>query len=452
MALKQKTDQTENLRQAIKSFRDAIDAISSPLSSGLESMLQMEMLSGDFNVRLPLAGFTPFDGLESEADIDMGNNAANGKLRKQCPNTGSERNKPAQSRGEIFQERSRVALVADEQYKQIESRGDIPERLSRVAPVADERCKPIESRGDIPERLSEVSPVADERSKPIESRGDIPERLSGVPQVADQRYKPTQPRGEITPEKCVTADSLNSSQIRKQNPGAVENTLAAVGNLVEQILDDERQIHAEQENVDPGSKRQSFADTPSGGVSGGVPGGVPENKVPGHTGQCNHLQKKNRQTGSHHGVTEGPLPGKLPFTISQIKDNNAKATANNSDGSKPLSNCLARVGILADEILRFPATGNKTDANVRADNLSGQVGNDLTARADIVPGAGEFDGKPGMKFQHPKGAFLPKKICNVTEVVLNDSMPANSLDKDAITTLVNGVLVEQARRHGVDLS
>ena len=57
-----------------------------------------------------------------------------------------------------------------------------------------------------------------------------------------------------------------------------------------------------------------------------------------------------------------------------------------------------------------------------------------------------------MNFQQTKGDSLSNKLSNATNTVLDYSMSANSIDKDAITRLVNEVLVEQAKRHGVDLS
>jgi hypothetical protein len=247
-------------------------------------------------------------------------------------------------------------------------------------------------------------------------------------------------------------------QNRKQNLDAVENTLVAVDNLAKLILDEEhpshaKQVRAEQENVDYGRKRKSNDERlKTETLSARAPSGpVPEDKAPGHTGRGSHPQKENRQTGSCHGVAEEPLSGKLAFPTRPVEGSNDNRRRRGD--CRALSTCLAQVGSIADEILRTPAKGGKADANtVRTQNRFSVSENPGRKMAGTVVGAGEFDSKPDMKNQQPKGNFLSNKVNNVTEVVLNNSMLAGSLDKDAITALVNDVLVEQARRHGVDLS
>ncbi|MCP4115972.1 MAG: hypothetical protein GY737_11305 [Desulfobacteraceae bacterium] len=137
-------------------------------------------------------------------------------------------------------------------------------------------------------------------------------------------------------------------------------------------------------------------------------------------------------------ITPVKVPAMAPCPDSSGPSRIREHNANDRDGCRPLADCLAKVGMLADEILRSSATGSKVDVNARA--------------VDTVSGAGGFDGRPDMNFQQSKGDIFSKKTGSVTEVVFNDAMPAGSLDKDVVTSLVNDVLVEQARRHGVDLS
>jgi len=111
MDLKQNSDQTENLRQALKSFRDAIDALFYPLPSALENIVLAERLIEDFNVSQPLVGFTPFDALKSEANIDIANNATKDKTPKPYRNTDLERHQSTKSRGTLSQHRFGTASI-----------------------------------------------------------------------------------------------------------------------------------------------------------------------------------------------------------------------------------------------------------------------------------------------------------------------------------------------------
>ncbi len=424
MVLKQNSDRTENLRQAVQSFRDTIDAISSPLPSGLESMLQMERLIEDFNVSLPLVSFAPFDGLTSEADLEM---------RKQYPNSDTQRYNSGESREENPQVKSVMQDGGAEEYRQNQSRGNIPGITDKA------RGTPWEPHSTAPDTMLEIPANANNKQVRQKLGGGGGKTITPISVSAMEPFS-----GSFTPSQIKN---------RKQNLDAVENTLVAVDNLAKSILDDDHQSDADQENVESGLKCRSKDERlKTESISARVPSGaVPEDRSPGHNGRGSHPQKENEQTGSYHGGAEEPLPGASVFSTRPVKGRNANRRR--GDDCRALSTCFARVGSIADEILRTSAKGSKAEANtVRTQNRSSQGENPEPVMAGAVVGAGVFDSKPDMKNQQPKGNFQSKKINNVTEVVLNKSMLADSLDKDAVTALVNDVLVEQARRHGVDLS
>jgi hypothetical protein len=429
MALKQNSDKPETLRQAVQSFRDAIDAISFPLPSGLERMLQMEGVIEDFNVSLPLAGFSLFDGLTSEADIEM---------CKQSPNIDSQRSKTDEYRADSSQVKRVMQDGRAEDCSRNHSPGNIPGIMDKT------RVTPLEPHATAPDTMLEIPAEANNKK--------VREQLGGGGGKS------------ITPISVSAMESIPGSftpspiQNRKQNLDAVENTLVAVDNLAKSILNGEHKscaelVHAEQENVESGLKHRSKGErlkTESLSAKKTL-GAVSEDKAPGHTGRGSHSHKENRQNGSYHGGIEEPLPGASVFSTRPVESRNA--LGRRRDGCRALSTCLVKVGRMADEILISSAKGSKADGNtVRTQKRYSQSEIPGSAIAGTVLSAGEFDSKPDLKNQQPKGNFLSNKVNNVTEVVSNKSMPADSLDKDAVTALVNDVLVEQARRHGVDLS
>ena len=253
--------------------------------------------------------------------------------------------------------------------------------------------------------------------------------------------------------------SVNPNQIPAQDSDAVENTLVVVDNLVQQILDDEHQTYAKQKKIDSGLNHQSLdkradkrlqkesilsTNSPFLAITP-VPA-VPQGETFSHTEQETHPQRKNKQASSLYSGAEGTRDKKLQFNSSQFNGNNF----NSSNSCQTLSNSLTQIGIIADEILQSPTTGR--GANIKAQNISGKSENDRAASDNSALSASHFNNRYNMKFQQTKGDFLSNKLSNATNTAFNYSMPENFIDKDAITTLVNEVLVEQARRHGVDLS
>lgn len=433
MALKQNRDGTDNLRQAIEPFRDAFEAMSSPLPRGLETMLQMERLMEALDAGLPLMGFGPFDGLGSGADIDVGNTATTGNLPEQHPDMDLERFRPAENRGEGPRVKGRNPAGGIENH----SRGNIdgsPD-AAWLAPWGQE-IPASDTPLEIPAKANN-EPLKQKKEK--QRTGD-----GGMETISLLRV----------PAMAPCPDASGSSRSRERNPGAVENTLAAVDTLAEELLDDDRQIHAERNDVYSGLKGRSkekqmevpvnvSTDMPP--VAGVAGGGVPEEKALGHTGREIYSYEKSRQIVGHSGVAENTLPGSMAFAAGQTRGHNAGGR----DGVRPLTDCLARVGMLADEILRASTGGGKMDVKAKPQSRVGGGGNNPAARAaDRVAG----DGGPDMKVQQPQDAFFSMRTGSVTEVVINDAMQAGFLDKDAVTALVNEVLVEQARRHGVNLS
>lgn len=445
MALKQNSDHTENLRQAIKPFRDAVDTLSCSLPGDLENIVLAKRLSKKFNVSLPLVGFTPFDALKSEANVDIANNATTDKTPKRYRNTDLERHQSTKSRGEITQTNTT-------QTKKVKQDRGIDQ--SRVNTSKNDSSGNIIAVNDTAPSTSSVQQFAvrDTTSETPAKHNNKQIRQN----LGFSELNTTTPI-RVLPIEPLPA-SVNPNQIPAQDSDAVENTLVVVDNLVQQILDDDHQT-AKQKKVyfglnhqiidnrsDKRLKTESILSTNTPFLAMTPLPAVPQGERFSHTEQENHPQRKNKQANSLYSGTEGTRDKKLQFNSSQFNGNNF----NSSNSCQPLSNSLTQIGIIADEILQSPTTGR--GANIKAQNISIKSENDRAASDNSALSANHFNNRYNMKFQQTKGDFLSNKLSNATNTAFNYSMPENFIDKDAITTLVNEVLVEQAKRHGVDLS
>jgi len=441
MDLKQNSDQTENLRQALKSFRDAIDALFYPLPSALENIVLAERLIEDFNVSQPLVGFTPFDALKSEANIDIANNATKDKTPKPYRNTDLERHQSTKSRGEITQANTT-------QTKKVKQDREIDQ--SRVNTSKNDSTGNIVAMNDTAPSTSRVQQFA---VRDMTSETPAKHNNKQIRQNLGFSELNTTPPIRVLPIESLPA-SVNPNQIPAQDSDAVENTLVVVDNLVQQILDDEHQTYAKQKEVDSGLNRrsldkradkrqqkESILSTNSPFLAITPLPVVPQGETFSHTEQGSHPRRKNKQANSYYSGAEGTRDKESHFNGNNF---------NSSNSYQAISNSLSKIGIIADEILQSPTTG--PGLNVKAQNMSSESENDRAASDNSGLSASHSNTIHNMKFQQTKGDFLLNKLSNATNTVLDYSMSANSIDKDVITTLVNEVLVEQAKRHGVDLS
>lgn len=434
--MKQNSDQAENLRQALKSFRDAIDALFYPLPSALENIVLAERLIEDFNVSQPLVGFTPFDALKSEANIDIANNATKDKTPKPYRNTDLERHQSTKSRGKITQANTTQTKKVKQDREIDQLRVNTSKNDSSGNIVAMNDAAPSTSRVQqfaVRDTTSETP--AKHNNKQIRQNLGFSELNTTTPILA-------------LPIEPLLA-SVDPNQIPAQDSDAVENTLVVVDNLVQQILDDEHQTYAKQKEVDSSLNRRSLdkradkrlqkesilsTNSPFLGIKP-LPA-VPQGETFSHTEQGNHPRRKNKQANSYYIGAKGTRDKESHF--------------NSSNSYQAISNSLTKIGIIADEILQSPITGH--GANIKVQNISNESKNDRAASDNSGLSASHFNTIHNMKFQQTKGDSLSNKLSNATNTVLDYSMSANSIDKDAITRLVNEVLVEQAKRHGVDLS
>lgn len=434
--MKQNSDQAENLRQALKSFRDAIDALFYPLPSALENIVLAERLIEDFNVSQPLVGFTPFDALKSEANIDIANNATKDKTPKPYRNTDLERHQSTKSRGKITQANTTQTMKVKQDREIVQLRVNTSKNDSSGNIVAMNDAAPSTSRVQqfaVRDTTSETP--AKHNNKQLRQNLGFSELNTTTPILA-------------LPIEPLLA-SVDPNQIQAQDSDAVENTLVVVDNLVQQILDDEHQTYAKQKKVDSSLNRRSLdkradkrlqkesilsTNSPFLGIKP-LPA-VPQGETFSHTEQGNHPRRKNKQANSYYSGAEGTRDKESHF--------------NSSNSYQAISNSLTKIGIIADEILLSPITGH--GANIKVQNISNESKNDRAASDNSGLSASHFNTIHNMKFQQTKGDSLSNKLSNATNTVLDYSMSANSIDKDAITRLVNEVLVEQAKRHGVDLS
>lgn len=434
--MKQNSDQAENLLQALKSFRDAIDALFYPLPSALENIVLAERLIEDFNVSQPLVGFTPFDALKSEANIDIANNATKDKTPKRYRNTDLERHQSTKSRGKITEANTTQTMKVKQDREIDQLRVNTSKNDSSGNIVAMNDAAPSTSRVQqfaVRDTTSETS--AKHNNKQIRQNLGFSELNTTTPILA-------------LPIEPLPA-SVDPNQIPAQDSDAVENTLVVVDNLVQQILDDEHQTYAKQKKVDSSLNRrsldkradkrlqkESILSTNSHFLGIKPLPAVPQGETFSHTEQGNHPRRKNKQANSYYSGAEGTRDKESHF--------------NSSNSYQAISNSLTKIGIIADEILQSPITGH--GANIKVQNISNESKNDRAASDNSGLGASHFNTIHNMKFQQTKGVFPLNKLSNATKTVLDYSMSANSIDKDAITRLVNEVLVEQAKRHGVDLS
>lgn len=439
MTLKQRNNETENLRQQVKFFRNAIDMLSCPLSSALENIVFAERLSEKFNVSLPLIGFMPFDTLKLEA-----NNVSSDKTPQYYRNNDSQLHYPTKSRDETRKNTTQEKGVGQDRGI---DRSQVKTSSKKYG------------SGNIVEMNDTVRSTS--RDPQFTVRDTSPET------PADHNKKQIRQNLEFNELTATTANKVFSikpspgssdpCQIQAQGMGSVENTLIVVDNLAQEILHDEHHASAKDKDKETHSDLNQRSQDKSADqrpqkerilsaktlLSAMTPlHNVPKGEMLSRTEQQNHPQGKNKQASGYRSVTEETLNKESHF-------NEINSTSNN--GCKALSNSLSQIGIIADALLQSPTTtGN--GVKVKEQNIPGIRENDRVAWDGSGLSVSDFNNKHNMKFQQTERSSLSNKISNATEPVLRDSILVNSIDKDAIATFVNEVLVEQAKRHGVDLS
>lgn len=438
MTLKQDSNQTENLRQATRSFRDAIDVLSCPFSSSLENIFLAEKLSEDFNVSLPLVGMMPFSALKSENNIDTAYIEKKDKTPERNCNNNFEWHQATKSRGETTQENTMQT-----------------KNVSQVRGI--DQSKVNTSKNDSNGNIVTMNDKA--RSVSRVQQFTIRDTNSEIPQIPakhnNKEIRQNLGFSELTTTTPIKVSSIeplptsaNPNQVQAQDGNAVENTLVVVDNLVQKILGDQHQAYAKHKEVDSSLNLQSLdkhADKPHLAMT--ALRAMPQDDVRIHTEKRNHPHKKNMKTNNlYNSRAEGSQDTELQFTGNQFRGNNF----NGSDNCQTLSNSFIQIGIVADEILQSSITGRreniKSQKNDKKNSWSTCDNSDLSVS--------DLNTRHNIPSQQTKGDYPSSNISNATSVGFNsnNSISENSLDKDAITTLVNEALAEQAKRHGVDLS
>lgn len=445
MASKRNSDQSENLRQAVKSFRDVVDALSHPLPSGLENIILVERLGEDLNVGLPLVGFSPFDALQSDTNIEIGTNPATDKMHQRYRNTDWERHQTAQLKGRMTQSNSQTKRETQDGGSQTSSvRPPFKGNNGNFVAMKDTALLASRVQQFTVRDTTSQTPAKHNNKSVRQELGFIDLNTATPFQISSDE---------------ALAGSVNANPIPVKNSEAVENTLVVVDNLVQQILNDEHQTSIKQKDVDSGLdhgridsltnkaiKKESVLSTNVSSETMTALRTEPQGDATSPTGPVCHpqWQRKNTQLNNRQSSAEAAHDNKKGFNNRQLC---GKPT--NSNSHQTLSNSLAQIGMMADELLQSTA-GNtiekvKTHSSIAVEcNLQGSGNSRLSV--------GDLTSQHNMKFHQRKGDTPSIHVYNTTHTVLGNSMAGDVLDKDAITKLVNEVLVEQAKRHGVDLS
>lgn len=441
MSLKQSSNETENFHQKVKSFRRAFDMLSCPLPSALENIFfTEERISEKFDVNLPLLGFTPFDALKPEADVVRANSLTTDKKAGWYRNAEPERPNARKSRGErqgkttqkkgVKQDRGIDRLQVNTSTRKYGS--------GKIMAIND----PVPSTSRFQQFM-----VRNTSSETVEDH----HKKQRVPSSGGSELP------AATSKKASSRESLpgssNSSQLQARERDTFENTLAVVDNLAQQILHDEHQACPRQEDGHPslhrprpeqGADKQlqkgsmSSAKTSPAAMAPSLL--MPQGEALSPKKQHNYPRKRSTPANSYRSVKEEALSKEAHI-------NEKNFTSNSS--YKALANSLSQIGLIADALLRSSTIGN--GVKVKKQNVTIARGDDRVPWDSTGLSASTFNRGHKVKLQQTKES-PSNSIGSVPEPIFTASMSTNAIDKDAIATFVNEVLVEQAKRHGVDLS
>ncbi|MBN1931249.1 MAG: hypothetical protein JW786_06535 [Desulfobacterales bacterium] len=387
MASKRNSDQSENLRQAVKSFRDVFDALFQPLPSGLENIILVERIGEDLNVSLPIVDFSPFDALPSDTNIEIGTNPATDITHQRYRNTDWERHQTARLKGRMPQSNSQTKRETQDRWGQ----------TSSVRP---------------PFKSNNGNFVAME------------DTASSASRVQHFTVRDTTPQAPAKHNNKSVRQGLRFIDLNTATPF--------------QITFDE--MSAVSVNANPIPVQNNSSETMTALCT------MPQGNATSPTDPLSHPQqhRKNTQLHNRQNSAEAAHDNKKGFKKIQLI---GKSTDSNS--RQILSNSLAQIGMMADELLQ--STAENTIEKVKT-HSSSAVECNLQGSDNSRLSVGDRTTQHNTKFHQRKGDTPSIHLYNTTHTVLGNSMAGDVPDKDAITKIVNEVLVEQAKRHGVDLS
>lgn len=442
MASKKNSEQSEKLRQAVKSFRDVVDALSHPLPSGLENIILVEQLYEDLNAGLPLVDFSPLDALQSDTNIETGTTPATDKTHQRNRNNDSDQYHAKQSRGGKPQTSSLTKHNKQEHGSQ-STNGSPPCKGNNSNLVAmNDSASSVSGVQRFTVRDTTLERPTKHNNKSVR------QALGG-----NNLNAATSINASIEPVSSI----VDTSQKPLQSGDALENTLVVVDNLTKQILDEETPAKREKKvNVDSNyrsfhgrtdnafNKTRTISTDASSVAMAPWPAELKCRSLK-HSDMASHLQgqRDNTPASSSYIGAGGMYEKDAKSRMSQVTGNDLTG-----NGHQALSNSLYRIGMIAEELLQSTTDKRvkstmQIDSTVRSDRQGGNS-NRLTIE--------DVHSKQSVKSHLQKGDSPSFHINNNTHTVLGNSMAGAVPDKDAITKLVNEALVEQARRHGVDLS
>ncbi len=443
MASKKNSDQSENLRQAVKSFRDVVDALSHPLPSGLENIILVERLCEDLNDSLPLVDFSPFDGLQSDTNIETGTNPATDKTHRRNRNNDSERYHDRQPKDGEPQTNS-LAKRNKQDHRSQSTNGSPPCKGNNGNVVA------MNDSASSVSRVQRFTVRDTTLELPTKHNNKSVRQASGF----DNLNVATSINAPIEP----LSSAANTNQSPLQSGDALENTLVVVDNLVKRILDEETSAKQEKKaNVDSNYRRfhertdnafnkASTISTDASSVAMAPWPAELKGRSLKHSDTASHLQgqRDNTPASSSYSGAGGTYEKDAKSNISQVAGNDLTINSRQT-----LSNSLAQIGMMAEELLLSQTDKSvKSKMQIDSNTLQSDEQGGNYSRLNIE----DAHSKQSMKFHLQKGDTPSRQLSNATSADFAISMAVNTLDKDALTTLVNEVLVEQAKRHGVDLS
>ncbi|MCP4338718.1 MAG: hypothetical protein GY799_07455 [Desulfobulbaceae bacterium] len=435
MSLKQSSNEAENFHQKVKSFRRAFDLLSCPLPSALENIFfTEERVSEKFDVNLPLIGFTPFDALKPEANVARANSLTTDKKAGWYRNTDPERPNARKSQDEIQGKTTQIKeLNQDRGVDRLQVNTSTKKYGSGKIMAINAPVRSTSRVQQIMVRNTSSEKVEDHHKKPIVPSSGVSELPAAASNKASSR--------ESLP------GSSNSSQLQARERVAVENTLTVVDNLAQQILHDEHQACARQKeghsslhrpSPEQGADKQLQKGSMLSAMTSSLP--MPQGDTLSPKEQQNDPRKRSNPANSYRRVKEKALSKEAHF--------NEKNFTNNSS-YKALANSLSQIGLIADALLQSSTIRHRV--KVKEENVSIARGDDRVPWDSTGLSASTFNRSHKVNLQQRKES-PSNSIGSVPEPIFTASVSTNAIDKDAIATFVNEVLVEQATRHGVDLS
>lgn len=443
MALRKNSDQSEILRQAVKSFRDVVEVLTHPFAGGLENITRAERLFEDLNNSLPLTDFSPLDVLRSDTNI-QGTNPAKDNTHQRYGNGDRERHRPAQLKVKMTQSNSRTTN---------ETQG-VGNRTSNVNPSFKSNVGNVVK---IKETTLSSSHVQQTAVREITSRIPAGHNNKLLRQELGFIELNTATAVQLS-SAGIAVESVNADPIQETNNDVIENTLLVVDNLAQQILK-ERTVTEQQKKVnrnitlhrwdrrtDNAFNKRSTVSPDASFLSQAPLPDKPKDRSPRSLEKAidRQGQRKNAPTESSRRGIGVTYEKDVKFPMHQDFGNDLTG-----NGHQALSNTLYRIDMIAEELLQS-TTGRRVNAKNRIDSdtvhsyKQGGDGNRLTIE--------EVRGNQSVNARLQKADTSSLHSCYTTHRVFGHSTAGSTPDKEAIAELINAVLVAQAGRHGVDLS